>query len=254
MKVLLVVDEYSELIALENLLKKLGIVVVGTNKEVALTDSIMGFYPELVIVSQKGRNVDGMRLLPKIKKLSPASKIAFLYSPASLAQMSDEDRVKIDAFIELPIAPVQLLTIVANMGGLNREQLLEKYDKLQNAKIQDVNSKTKVTKAFGDDGRSNSNQMIQGSSAESTKNQKISGGTSKGPIIHSAIGLSSEREKRYQKALEGMLNEKVDRVLSHQKMKEYSAQLEKDSLAEREVLSDILEEKREFVRALFKKK
>lgn len=254
MKVLLVVDEYSELIALENMLKKLGIVVVGTNKEVALTDSIMGFYPELVIVSHKGRNVDGMRLLPKIKKLSPASKIAFLYSPASLAQMNDDDRVKIDAFIELPVAPVQLLTIVANMGGLNREQLLEKYEKLQSAKIQDVSSKTKVTKAFGDDGRSPHNQMIQGSVGEGIKNQKISGGTSKGPIIHSAMGSNVEREKRFQKALDGMANEKVDRVLSHKKMKEYSQQLEKDSAAEKEILGDILEEKKEFVRALFKKK
>jgi DNA-binding response OmpR family regulator len=92
-KVMLVIDEIQQLVGLETFMRRLGFDVLSLSKDALVPDALLGFQPEIVIASQQGRNVDGLKLSKRLKKtMVPPPRIAISYHGAPPVLSKDDQR------------------------------------------------------------------------------------------------------------------------------------------------------------------
>lgn len=227
-KVMLVIDDYTELVFTENLLKRMGFDVLSLNRDSSFAESLLSFFPDVLIATLKGRHVEGLRLAITLKKKNPNSKTVMLAPSASELTLPPEARV--DALLEMPVQAVQILTELARLTKLDETQLLEKFDKLNKAR-----NFTRESLNMGSDGQMGSgNKFVKGS------DQTIS----KGPSI---------REKRYADFLDKH-DDQVNKVLPHAPVAAATKEAVEADKANAVLDQKLLEQKREFVKALIKSK
>ncbi|MES2963776.1 MAG: hypothetical protein V4760_07775 [Bdellovibrionota bacterium] len=230
-KVMLVIEDYSEMIGLETTLRRLGFDVLSVAKDVLVNDALLGFFPEILIATYKGRNVDGVKLALKLKKHQIPPAIALLHS-GSAPLISGEDRRAIDAFLESPLRAKSAIETVAKLAKMPVAPLLEKYEKVTNVDL-----------SQGDE------LLIVGTKAAAPE---VSAKGEWDPVKtpgSSSISRSA-RSDRYDKFLTEH-DEPVDRVMSHEVAAKAMRDLKKAALAEKDQLDKIDKEKREFVKAMF---
>jgi len=139
-KILLVIEEYQELVALENLLRRIGFDVLSVSKDVLITDALVRFAPDIVIASFKGRAVDGLKVAVRFRKSSPTTRIALTCVKNNASSITHEVQEVVDAFIVLPAQPHNVIRIVSGLGELDSAPLLEKYNKISAQKPLELNS------------------------------------------------------------------------------------------------------------------
>ncbi len=255
-KIMLVVDEYTELVTLENLLRRLGFDVLSLGKEVLVADALLRFVPDIVIMTVKGKSVDGARLAAKLKKLSPPPKVVFLYAPLSDSDdLTPEVRGFADAFLMLPSQPTSTIKAVADLAGLDAQILLDKYGKIASTKNPEM-PEAEIIRGTRD---TESNVIKVKSLA------KPSVGADKMPVdpwpndheefdpvttAGQAATLRSARSDRYEQFLQ-QHQEPVDQTLSREAMVEAAEILKAESEEDGAWVQKVEREKREFVKALF---
>lgn len=133
-KILLVIDEYTELEALESLLKRLGFDVLAIGKEVLVADALSRFVPELVMLTYKGRNVDGLRLAQKLKAPRPGGgspRVALIWTAGGASpRISPDAAGLVDALVEGPLYPRAVMQIVARLLNVPEDSLIKKFEKI----------------------------------------------------------------------------------------------------------------------------
>jgi CheY-like chemotaxis protein len=129
-KIMLVIDDYKELVALENLLRRLGFDVLSLGKDILVPDALLRFHPEIVVASAKGKNVDGIKVATRAKKHSPSPRVAITYSPSNTPVMNAEAKSVIDALITVPIQAHGLIKVISQLANLDPGPLIGKYQKL----------------------------------------------------------------------------------------------------------------------------
>ncbi|HEX4923641.1 MAG TPA: hypothetical protein VFV50_06130 [Bdellovibrionales bacterium] len=145
-KVLIAVEDYSELIFLETLFKKVGLDVEGLQNDVAVPEKLLGFNPDLLILSSYGARVSPSRLLPKVKRSGGYPRIIVLYHKGRGTE-KDLKAFAIDALIESPVHPRQILQATERLLGYDDEILLRKMertdqtDRSEDNKLQHIKSK-----------------------------------------------------------------------------------------------------------------
>lgn len=127
---MLVIDDYNELEFLENLLRRLGFDVLSLSKDVSVSSSILGFFPDLVVAQAKSRSVDGLAMSPKIKKVAPQSKIVLLHPFNQIPKLTIENRNAIDGFLVTPVETVELVRMLSNIGNQDANFLNEKLSRI----------------------------------------------------------------------------------------------------------------------------
>ncbi len=234
-RILLVIDDFNELVGLETLFRRLGFDVLSLGREALVADAILGFPPDLVIATGRGRNVDGLKLAAKLRSgvihprlvvLLPLGKDGDFGSDPGLA------RADVDAVIETPFDPQAALKVVSRLLAIPVEPLLEKLSKIMTARLFE-SDELKIIKH-------------QDPSAANTK-------VNERGASHSAETVS-RREQRFAKFLKEELKGGLPPILNPDTMREARtkiAETEKNaSIEDEQSRAKLQREKREFVRAM----
>ncbi len=131
-KVLLLIEDYNELVATETMLKKVGFDCMGMTNENSLVDTLISFRPEVVIANGRGQRVSGVSVGKKIREIKSMSFRLVLFFPRNhqpdLAEISS---IRLDAILESPVDPTRLLEVLAKLNNLKIDPLLEKFHRFK---------------------------------------------------------------------------------------------------------------------------
>lgn len=126
-KILLVIEDFSELSQLEMALKKLGFNTASISSEFTLSQQVLTFNPELIIASGKGPKVTAMGVGRRLKEMSRWSGIVILAFPQGYKPVgSDLIRIRMDQYIESPVQALSLVPLLAKHFKLDEKSLMEK--------------------------------------------------------------------------------------------------------------------------------
>jgi len=243
-KILLVIDEYQEMVALENLLRRVGFDVLSVGKDILVNDSIAGFFPDIVVATMKGRAVDGVKVSTRVRKLAPPPRVAFVASAENAANIAVEQKLFTDAVIATPLQPIPVIRTIAQLANLDPNPLIGKFQKLSSGRMGDEKVEI-VVDGRVDTSVGQESQFIRGGSGSS--------GEDWDPVKTrgQAASLRTARSDRYEQFLRGQENEPVQGLLPRDIIAAAVRKLKAEAAKEAEELERINLEKREYVRALF---
>lgn len=127
-RVLLVIEDYNELVFLETLLRKMGLDVLSIQNDGAVSEKILEFRPEMIVATARGRRVNGLKLGPKLKRQRGLPHLLLLAQGA----VSNEEvaAAQADAVVPSPLQPREFVSRMAKVAGLDVASFVEKFDKL----------------------------------------------------------------------------------------------------------------------------
>ncbi|QDK38306.1 hypothetical protein [Bdellovibrio sp. NC01] len=146
-KILLVYEDYADLMSVESTLKKVGFDVIGLSSEYSVAEQMLSFNPDVVIGSGRGGKVSSLGVGKRLKEMARWSGKAVLIFPANL-KPSPQDLIKIrvDMILEAPVAPLRILQVLAKLLGHDEAVLLERLNKAMHVESP---QKTGVTSVSG---------------------------------------------------------------------------------------------------------
>ncbi len=131
-RVLVLLEEYNELLFLETFLKKLGFDTLGLHRTVLLDRKLLGFSPQLLITQVRGKRWTGLQILEPLRedgrRLQDHCKIVGLTRGGEA--LTDKEKDFYDGFVQSPIAPATFLGVVSKVLKLEEGPLLKKYKSL----------------------------------------------------------------------------------------------------------------------------
>lgn len=223
-KIMLILEDYNELVFAETVLKKMGFDALGLQSESQIYDKILGFSPHLIISEGVGRKINGLTVSHKTKRVRGLPKFVLVLNPQDHIEVSDLERLQIDYTFFRPLHPSALIDGVANVLGLDADSLQQKLKKLG---------------------------LFQEPSKERFQIVSNRGGATEYEANFKNTTMSpEERELRFKKGL-GDLPEPEVNGLDHQKVQEQTKEFRiRENDPEIHAIDD---ERQAFVRALFKK-
>lgn len=134
-KILVVIEDYSELVFLETLLKRVGLDVLGTQKVSKVDDLVISFAPSLIVLSYPCKQVELKDELIRWKHLfrnmRKIPRFAGLVKSSQLDQVSKIEGL--DFVIESPIQVQKLFQSLTEALQLEQGILVQKWQALQSA-------------------------------------------------------------------------------------------------------------------------
>lgn len=243
-RILLILDDYNEMLYLQTLLKKLGFDVDSLTNTRNFSDSLLAFNPKFLIMTAQGKKVNGVELTKFVSKRQGSPRVILLKPSTQSFSNGELMDTMIDKVMETPVNIVKLLKCFAEYDtNVKYDQLSQK---LANIISVDKNDEEFVQKIKGDLGSEGEQIKTNESSKIRVKNELIFG-ISK-PQIKSNVD-DIERTARY----ENFLNQLKDAPtgnggFSKSKVKE----IKKQKRIKVDINDEIVDEqKKEFVKALF---
>jgi hypothetical protein len=230
-RVLLVIEEISQLNTMKVLLSKLGLVVETAAVDLGLKDHLLSFRPEVVLTSGSGRKVNPLLVGQKAKDLSRDIKVFILVPHGAGGHRVALQGAFIDGAIEFSGDPTDLLgTLNPLLKTKSPVDLLEKYQKLSLNALEEGGVDIWVA-------GSRNPSSAEGSSPFSQQ-----------------FATSRDSRERSQAYMDLTKNMKVDSQSQISKAKAKEAWKPVADEADEEKLKAIEEEKRRVAGALFRKK
>ncbi len=124
-RILIAIEDFNELLFCETILKKVGFDTQSFQTDLAISEGIITFNPDLLIMSATGNRVNGVAYLSKLKTKSKNLPV-ILVGPRSRLNVSDKQIV---ALLEPPLSPRILIEVLSNLFDLDEDSLLMKYEK-----------------------------------------------------------------------------------------------------------------------------
>lgn len=129
-KILLVYEDYADLMSVESTLKKVGFDVIGLSSEYAVSDQIISFNPDVVVGAGKGTKVSSLGVGKRLKEMTRWSGKSVLIFPANFKPApQDLIKLRVDMILESPVAPLRIVQVLAKLLGHDEGSLLEKLNK-----------------------------------------------------------------------------------------------------------------------------
>lgn len=229
LRVLMVLEDYGELMFLQTVLKKMGFDVDAIQNPRSFQDSLLRMNPDVLVMTGHGKRVKGLELLRGVKKVRGLPHVLLLHSPG---QPTEPD-LAIDLWRETPLSAVALLNAIGDMCDLDKKMLQEKFQKLHLPEIEEENARIlKINE-------------IQGPSLE-----KNAGETGNFGVLKASTMNDEERAKRYAKFETSEKPEKHG--FSVKQVQDQIKALRKEESGKD--LADLERERKAFVEHLFKKK
>ena len=235
LRVLMVLEDYGELMFLQTVLKKIGFDVDAIQNPRQFQDSLLGMNPDVLVMTANGKKVKGLEMSRTVKRVRGLPHIILIRG----AQMMREDDLNVDAWLDSPVGAMPLLNAIGDTCGLNKDVLADKFVKLR---LQEVSeSEARVLKV-------NENPLSQ----EEMERPSTGAGnfTVSVPVQASSTLSSAERQERYKKFLQAEVPEQVG--FSVKQVQEQVKDLRREENAED--LAELERQRKEFVAHLFKKK
>ncbi|MCH2535042.1 MAG: hypothetical protein MK008_11420 [Bdellovibrionales bacterium] len=208
LKILLALDDYQEQTFLHRLLTKMGFNLEVTQTDQAIGGLIMGFQPQVVLVAEKSRKINSTKLIKDIKSKRASTQFILIKHSTSKDNQDIENEVQF--IVNSPVHPEELFTALSDVSHLQKQDLLNKYNKLS--------SSIKSSKKSSEE-----SQYIQGSSVKDKSDSK----SRQAP--KTSIN-ESDRQKKYDQFLESV--DKVntnETTFERKKIKEFNKELRSQS-------------------------
>lgn len=266
MRVLLVLDDYNELLYLQTLLKKLGFDVDGIQNDRNFSDTNLAFHPSLVIATAVGKRVNGIAMAEGLNKTKLMPKVILLAPPILVEKLKGKTIDNVDRIISSPVQAKEVLLCIAQICSLDPNVLMEKYRRIKKTLSPDHDPDLQLLKRDDEP----TDPFVQQESSENQSkaafplNHKSNILDKKNTFqIHSennrspsSQGLTpstinpQERKARFQKAL-ASLEKPKHHFFSKNVIEQFTKEIRKqDDLDEN---PEMYEERKNFVVALFKK-
>jgi hypothetical protein len=129
-KILLVYEEYSELMVAQSTLQKVGYDVLAISTEYTVSENMLSFNPDVVVGCGKGGKVTTQGVGRRVREMSRYHGKCILIFPAGY-QPSPQDfaKIKADILLEAPVPGVRLLQVIAKLVGDDEAELLDRLSK-----------------------------------------------------------------------------------------------------------------------------
>jgi CheY-like chemotaxis protein len=127
LRVLMVLEDYGELMFLQTVLKKLGFDVDAIQNSRLLADSLLRMNPDVVVMTAHGRRVRGVDLCRQIKRVRGLPRVLLMRAAGS----AQEPDLPVEGWMVSPVSALNFLNTMADTCGLNKQMLAEKYQKLR---------------------------------------------------------------------------------------------------------------------------
>lgn len=243
-KVLLVYEDFNELLATESYLKKVGFDVLGVTNEVLLNDQILSFNPDVVVANGRSTRVSSVSVGQKMKDNQRYQGKVLIVVPKDARPSSQEIlRIKMDGVLESPIQPEKLIQALCRLSSQDPGAFLEK---LQRARLSD----TELQKMF----------KVGGSAAGAGKPSSEPASDPSPASLEAAVPISPsnvaiqdpERRRKYAKWAAELDVDVSQSTHGRKDLKDRQKEIKKDW--DFKSLEDLDQLKKQFVEALFKKK
>jgi len=255
-RVLLVVDDYNEMIYLQTVLKKIGFDVEGLQSSRKFVDSSLGFNPQIVVASALGKKVDVLGFGQDIRKNRGLPKILALRPAGRNITQDQIEAAGVDRVIDTPVNIQKLVLGITTLVGVDESGFLDKLAKLQAKQDPDLAGEDLLLLGSLDD----FNEDFAGRKTQSEIEKLLSKPIHEAPPVQETpvdtpkVDLSieeiSDRRERFDKFLAEM--EKPDPGhFRRERILQFNKQIR--SLPRPEDLDEVEAERKNFVRALFKK-
>lgn len=133
-KILLVFEDYGELMALDSSLKRVGFDVLGISSEYSMADQILSFNPDLVIGSGSAGKVTSLGVGKRLKDMSRwTGKVVLLFPANFKPAPQDLLKIRVDMILESPVPPLRMVQVLAKLLGHDEAVLLERLNKASHA-------------------------------------------------------------------------------------------------------------------------
>jgi DNA-binding response OmpR family regulator len=192
LKILLVYDDFQELSKVELQLKKIGFDVVGITSEFSLAEQLLAFNPQIIVAQGRTAKVSsasvGRRLRESVRW---DGKIVLVFYPNAKPQPTELLKIRMDVGIEYPVEPTKMIQVLAQLGGLDSNILLDKLIKGMTSESQDTDSDDATTYSSAQD---RSSVYVSGSGTQEQKSsQKFGSGlNAKNENLSDESGLSGK--------------------------------------------------------------
>lgn len=129
-KILLVYEDYSDLMEVEGALKKVGFDVIGLSSEYSVAEQMLAFNPDLVVGSGRGGKVSSLGVGKRLKEMNRWQGKSILIFPANFKpNPQDLLRIRVDMILEAPVPPLRLIQVIGKILGHDENILLERLNK-----------------------------------------------------------------------------------------------------------------------------
>lgn len=130
-KLLLVYEDYPDLMAMETTLKKVGFDVIGLTNEVSVPEHILSFNPDLVMAYGRGPKVSSLNVGKKLKDMSRWTGKSVLILPTGVKPSPEEFlKIRMDLLLDAPVSPTRAIQVIAKLLNQNEASLLDRLQKL----------------------------------------------------------------------------------------------------------------------------
>ncbi len=232
LRVLMVLEDYGELMFLQTVLKKIGFDVDAIQNPRNFQDSLLSMNPDVLVMTANGKKVKGIELSHTVKRMRGLPHIILIRG----TQIVRDDNTNIDAWLDSPVGAMPLLNAIGDTCGLNKDVLAEKFVKLR---LQEVGENE--ARVLTGDG-------VEPFALENMERSKVDPGNHE-PLTSSTI-TSEQRNERYKKFLTSDIP--VQAGFSVKQVQDQVKDLRRNENAED--LAELERQRKEFVAHLFKKK
>lgn len=132
-KILLVYEDYADLMSAESALKRAGFDVVGLSSEYAVAEQVLAFNPDLIVASGRGGKVSSLGVGKRLKEMTRwLGKVVLIFPAKFKPDPQDLIRIRVDMVLEAPVSPVRLVLVVGKSLGHEETVLLDRLNKVMN--------------------------------------------------------------------------------------------------------------------------
>lgn len=172
-KILLVYEDYADLMAIESTLKKVGFDVIGLTSEYSITEQILAFNPDLVVGSGNSGKVTSLGVGKRLKEMSRwAGKSILIFSQSAKPSAEDLMRIRVDMLLESPVPPLRLVQVIGKLLDLDESLLLERLNKAMH--LEGAPSAGNISSISGNKNQTASESIfIQGGKGEDESDENI---------------------------------------------------------------------------------
>lgn len=123
-RLLLVIDDYNEMMYLQTLLKKLGFDVDSVTNARQFEDVRLGFNPKFVIMTAHGKKINGIELTKTLVKRDALPRVFLLKSSGQIFNNGELTDPKIDRVLESPVNISNLVKAICNFDSSLKQDVL----------------------------------------------------------------------------------------------------------------------------------
>jgi hypothetical protein len=133
-KILLVYEDYADLMNVESTLKRVGFDVIGLTNEYTVAEQVLAFNPDLVVGSGRGGKVSSLGVGKRLKEMHRwAGKSVLIFPAAFKPEPQDLIRIRVDMMLEAPVPALRLIQVVGKLLNHDETVLMERLNKSSTA-------------------------------------------------------------------------------------------------------------------------